>query len=585
MIRTFIASAIIVCLLACLSPADAGTGSEHLFRFAILSDRTGGLTPGVYPAIIDEIDLLNPDFVITAGDHIEGYGEDYERSDAEWDSLLALIGVLDVPVYMIPGNHDIWDDESEAMYTARTGFDPYYSFDHENTHFIVLDNSRIDVAADFPDEQRDWLVADLVAHAEAENIFVFAHKPLWAQTLVLGEPDALHEIFLEHGVDAVFNGHLHHYFSTEFDGIDYTVIGSSGGALYRTAEQPVTRGEFFQFGWVTVTSPGYELAIVDMGSVYPRSVVTASDIREIERVESELVTMDPVRVFDDASVRAAVAVTIENATDKVIDDVVAWDVPEGWIVEPEEAIVVVDPGATEILTFMMLNQGELYPAPRLSCRYPMSNGKMLDVDLPARVMRSANGLITSDPPTIDGDPSDACWRDCTTVTKLHAGYDVPVEGTTEFSFACDADNLYLSAVCFDPEMVNIAASIEERDGSVYGEDCVGYFFQPDPDETTVYQIYVNPLGTIFDQRITFDETMWYTADREWDGEYDVATQRTDDRWSVEVRIPLEQIGGDIEAFPAWKANFRRKQARTSATGDWQVPIDYDPGTFGELSFE
>jgi predicted phosphodiesterase len=583
--KTFVVSAVVVCLVACLCPAAAGTGSEPLFRFAILSDRTGGHTPGIYPKVIEEINLLNPDFVVTVGDHIEGYGEDYERSDVEWDSLMVLIGALEAPFYMTPGNHDIWDDESEAMYTARTGFDPYYSFDYENTHFVILDNSRIDAAADFPEEQRDWLVADLARHSEAENIFVFVHKPLWAQTLVLGQTDPLHDIFREYGVDAVFNGHLHHYFTTEFDGIDYTVIGSSGGGMYRSAEQPVTRGEFFQFGWVTVMSPGYELAVIDLGGIYSRDVVTQDDVREIRRVESELVTVSAVRVFDNASLRAPVEVTIENVTDNVIDDVMVWDVPEGWTVEPEEAILAVDPGETETLTFMMLNQGALYPAPRMSCRYPLSNGKLLDVDLPARVMRMAAGRITLDPPVIDGDLSDACWASCTPVSKLHAAYDATVEGRTEFFFACDAENLYLSAICFDPEMVNVAASVEERDGPIYGEDCVGYFLQPNPGEMTVYQIYVNPLGTVFDQEITFDETMWYTANREWDGEYEVATQRTDDRWSVEIRVPLAQIGGDIEQFPTWRANFRRKQARTSASADWQVPIEYDPNTFGEVAFE
>jgi len=583
--RTFATSVVAVCLVAGVCSIAAGTGSEPLFRFAILSDRTGGHVPGIYPQVIEEINLLNPDFVVAVGDYIEGYGEDYERSEVEWDSLMVLIGALEAPLYMTAGNHDIWDDESEAMYRARTGFDPYYSFDHENTHFVILDNSRIDVAADFPEEQRDWLVADLARHSEAENIFVFAHRPLWASTLVLGQPDALHDIFLEYGVDAVFNGHLHHYFTTEFDGIDYTVIGSSGGGMYRSAEQPVTRGEFFQFGWVTVTSPGYELAVIDLGGIYPSGVVTQDVVREIRRVESELITVGAARVFDDASLRASVDVTVENATSTVIDDVVIWEVPEGWTIDPEEAIVNIGPGETDTLTFIMFNQGELYPAPRMSCRYPLSNGTLLDVDLPARVMRTAAGKITSDPPVIDGDLSDACWTSCTPVSTLHASYDATVEGRTEFSFACDTENLYLSAVCFDPAMVDLTANIEERDGPVYSEDCVGYFFQPNPELTTVYQIYVNPLGTVFDQEITFDETMWYTANREWDGEYEVATQRTDDRWSVEIRIPIAQIGGDIERFWAWGANFRRKQARTSATADWQVPIDYDPGTFGEVTFE
>ena len=33
------------------------------------------------------------------------------------------------------------------MYKAKTGFDPYYSFNHKNTHFVVLDNSRFDALA------------------------------------------------------------------------------------------------------------------------------------------------------------------------------------------------------------------------------------------------------------------------------------------------------------------------------------------------------------------------------------------------------------------------------------------------------
>jgi predicted phosphodiesterase len=583
--QTLVVSMLAVCVIASLCLPVVAEGPRPLFRFAILSDRTGGHTPGVYPRVIEEINLLNPDLVITVGDHIEGYGEDYARSDAEWDSVLVLLDAVEAPLYMTPGNHDIWDDESEGMYRARTGFEPYYSFDYQNTHFVVLDNSRFDVEADFPEEQVEWLTEDLSRNSEAENIFVFVHKPLWSQTLAMGEPDALHDVFVRYGVDAVFNGHLHHYFSTEFDGVDYTVIGSSGGVMYRSVEQPVTRGEFFQFGWVTVTDSGYELAVVDLGGIYPRDVVTQGDVREIDRIESELIRVGSVRVYDDASARAPVDLTVENGTDRVIDDVVEWSVPEGWSVEPEQALLAVNPGETQTLTFMMTNRGDLYPAPRMSCRYPLSNGRLLDVDVAARVMRTAKGVVAEDPPVIDGDVSDACWGRCTPVRKLHAPYDETVDGATEFSFACDAENLYLSAVCYDPEMVNLAAEVEERDGPVYGEDCVGYFFQPDPDEMTVYQIYVNPLGTVFDQKITFDETMWYTADRDWDGEYEVATRRMDDRWSVEVRIPLAQIGGDLEKTPSWMANFRRKQARTSASADWQVPIDYNPGTFGELSFE
>ena len=236
-------------IFAWSSPA---AGSDALFRFVILSDRTGGHTEGVYPRVLEEIGLLNPDFVVTVGDHIEGYGEDYERVNAEWDTLLAMLDTIDAPVYMTPGNHDIWSDESEAIYIERTGQKPHYSFDHGSTHFVVLDVSRIETSEEFPEGQLAWLRADLETAQSADAIYVFFHKPLWAGTLTVGSPDPLHEVFVEYGVDAVFNGHLHHYFSVNYDGVDYTVMGSSGGPRTRTAPQQVARGEFYKVCWVTV---------------------------------------------------------------------------------------------------------------------------------------------------------------------------------------------------------------------------------------------------------------------------------------------------------------------------------------------
>jgi hypothetical protein len=582
---TIVAFAVVFAATVFLGPAAAGGRSQPLFHFAILSDRTGGHTPGVYPRVIDEINLLSPDFVVTVGDHIEGYGQDYERSEAEWDSLLALIGELEAPVYLTPGNHDIWDAVSESMYVARTGQEPYYSFDRDNAHFVILDVARFEYSSDFPETQREWLIQDLKESGDAEHTFVFCHKPLWVNTLMLGDPDPLHDVFREYGVDAVFNGHLHHYFAAEFDGIEYTVVGSSGGGMLRSTEEPVPRGEFFQFGWVTVTPSGHELAVIDLGGIYPRDVVTADDLSEIEDIEGERIVVESIRVAEATSVSAEVAVTIRNDSDRTMADVVTWDAPESWGIEPPEAAVSIEPGGTRTLTFTMRNDGDLFPLPRMSCSYPLSNGRTLDVDLPARVTRTALGRKVSRPPDVDGDVDDACWRDCQTVTELYPGYGEAPDGETEFTFACDADNLYLSAVCYDSAMVDVVAEIADRDGMIFSEDCVGYFLQPDPDSMTVYQIYVSAAGTVFDQKITFDENMWYNADRSWDGEYDVATRRLDDRWSVEITIPLSEIGGDIEENPRWRANFRRKQARTGTTADWQVPIDYDPRTFGELSFE
>src|SRR5262245_21874942 len=49
------------------------------FQFAIVSDRTGGHRAKVFSRAIDQLNLLQPEFVVSVGDLIEGYTESKER--------------------------------------------------------------------------------------------------------------------------------------------------------------------------------------------------------------------------------------------------------------------------------------------------------------------------------------------------------------------------------------------------------------------------------------------------------------------------------------------------------------------------
>jgi len=560
----------------------SGAAGDAVFRFAILSDRTGGHVPGIYPRVIDEINLLCPDIVVTVGDHIEGYTDDMEWANAEWDSLLGLLGNLKAPVYVSPGNHDIWSDASQEVYTERTGRLPHYSFDHENTHFIVLDNSRFDSWDDLPEAQKAWLIADLEANTDAGNTFVICHKPLWYFTLAAGKPDPLHDILVQYDVDAVFTGHFHHYFAGTYDGIDYASIGSSGGYMYRQEEQPVERGEFFQFGWVTVRESGYDLAVVHLGGVYPPDVATIDTEHEIQRIESDLITTTRIPVTGDEWTTATVSV--ENVADRPVEDVIAWDIPDGWRVDPPVLQIRIEPGATADFEFRLSNPGSIYPLPEFRFGYPMSTGRDRKTYISPRVVRRAVAERLDRSPIIDGNVTESCWTRVTPETEFYPPYDdARLDDETSFYFGYDDENLYLAAVCHDGDMDAVAAEVLERDGPVYAEDCVGYFFSPGPDAPVVYQIYFNPDGIVFDQKIEFNEEWQYDADRSWDGEYDVATHRTFDRWSIEVRIPRESLGIETASGKVLGANFRRKLSRArGGVADWQVPIDYNPRTFGEL---
>lgn len=580
-LRSAVASAAVCAILVC-SVAHAAEAPEALFRMAILSDRTGGHTPGVYPKIIEAINLLNPDLVVTVGDYIEGYGEDYERAHAEWDSVLALLRGLEAPVYFTPGNHDIWDAESEAIYRDKTGRAPFYSFDYKGTHFVVLDNSRIESWDMLSGRQFAWILADL-AGTDAKNTFVFFHKPFWDQTLRRGKPDRLHEIFVQNGVDAVFCGHYHRCFAGTFDGIQYVAVGSSGGVVYEDVPQPELVGEFFQFAWVTVYESDQDIALVKHEGVVPHDLVTTDLLNEIERIQTELVELSPVELTEGDAHWAPVTLSIENAGDAPMEGEVEWDVPEGWEMEIPEGGFAIPAGGREEIEFRVLNAGSLYPAPEMSMGYPLADGRTFKLELPLPVVREIAVPGHEEAPVVDGDLSDGFWKQGASVTELYtgAGYS-PVDGDTKFTFGHDAENLYVAAVCADDSMDQLYTGTGERDGAVYLDDCVGFFLQPDPEEMVVYQVYVNADGTVFDQKITFDEHMWWTTDPTWNGEYDVATMRGADRWTAEIAIPFSVLEADVSAHPTWKLNFRRKQHRTTGAADWQVPIDYNPETFGRI---
>src|ERR1700757_1134505 len=54
------------------------------FRFALVSDRTGGHRARVFSQAVEQLNLLQPEFVLAVGDLIEGGKENAAHLAAEW---------------------------------------------------------------------------------------------------------------------------------------------------------------------------------------------------------------------------------------------------------------------------------------------------------------------------------------------------------------------------------------------------------------------------------------------------------------------------------------------------------------------
>jgi predicted phosphodiesterase len=577
---TFIVSLV----LGCAAVTWAG-GKD--FNFVIIGDRTGGHVPGVYGEVVDEINLLGPDVVVSVGDQIEGYTEDVPTLEAQWDEYWDIAGKLKAPLYLCPGNHDILNDAMLGVWRERTGREPCYSFDYEGVHFVVLDTGRWESSEEWLAESgyRGWLEKDLAKHKKDRMTVVVYHVPFWYDTLAEGEADPLHEIFRANGVDAVFNGHYHLYANAEYDGIPYTMVGSSGGGIEKEDEN---LGVYFQYVWCTVRGDELAWTVLKKGSARPRDAVLASDVKTVDRIETELVRVPPFP-FAEGDAEAAVAVFVENATPDEFAAPVTWEAGDNWTLEPASGEVTLKPGESAEVEFAARLTGELYPLPEVAVAYPFRGELVHEYEnsLPACRVQPVTALAA--PPTVDGDLGDACWREAATATYFCApgGGPCTIDPTT-FYFGYDAANLYVAARCEQEDMEALVTAAEARDDFVHTDDCVGFFLLPNPGENVFYQLYVNAAGVIFDIAYTFAEPAELDTEGKeaWNAECEVATGRGDGYWTFEAAIPVATLGADgVVAGDRWRANFRRKEQAKGGSADWQYPIGFDPRRFGYLAFE
>lgn len=254
--------AVVVVFLGIIG-ARALTEPRNDFRFSILGDRTGGATPEIYGRVWREVEMFHPDFVINVGDTIEG-GDD-ARAESEWQALHPVWQrYKHFPLYLIPGNHDIWSNESKALYERESGRRAYYSFNYQEAHFTVLDNS---VTTDLSYQQIRFLEEDLKANADRRPKFIFFHRPYWLFPLKLGNGDfPLHQIARKYGVTCVISGHGHQFVRIVRDGIVYMEVGSSGGSIARGTRigQGFAQGWFYHHVWGRVKGSKVEFTVKEI---------------------------------------------------------------------------------------------------------------------------------------------------------------------------------------------------------------------------------------------------------------------------------------------------------------------------------
>jgi len=274
------------------------------FQFAIIGDRTGGSDPGgIFNRAMDQLNLLQPEFVINVGDLVEGYTEDKAKAAAQWDEVEGIIKTLEMPFFYVAGNHDLGNDVMKQVWLERRGA-TYYHFIYHNVLFLVFNSEDPsnpiskdieEKTATFKKLQKEdpaaaqKMLAEFMASLDAYRVpmvmsdqqinyfrkvladnpnvrwtFAFFHQPDWEHKNPGNALQAIEQM-LQGRPHTLIAGHLHYYDIEKRNGRDYITMGPVGASWHKNGP-----GNVDHILWITMKKDGPEIAMITLDGVWDR---------------------------------------------------------------------------------------------------------------------------------------------------------------------------------------------------------------------------------------------------------------------------------------------------------------------------
>lgn len=162
----------------------------------------------------------------------------------------------------------------------------------------------------------------------------------------------------------------------------------------------------------------------------------------------------------------------------------------------------------------------------------------------AAVSRKINPELTVNrinAPEIDGRISAGEWADASRYTGFSKLPGSRISHhQPEVRFGYDDRALYVALISKGPQRAPVAEKTR-RDSNVWEDDGVELYLQPDSQPENLYQLIINPQGTVYDQRIRKSSSAAENAAWNCNGLHAV-TKISDGIWCTELAIPFSDLG-------------------------------------------
>ena len=147
-------------------------------------------------------------------------------------------------------------------------------------------------------------------------------------------------------------------------------------------------------------------------------------------------------------------------------------------------------------------------------------------------------IFTNQTPTLDGKLTEAIWQSAAAInnfTQKELDFGKPSTEATKVAIVYDKLAMYIGVWCYQKN--SIAAKYMQRDFNYEEDDNFQVALSPFSDRRNGYLFIINPNGARADLLISGNES----ANKDWNGVWDVRTTITDEGWFAEIRIPFNSL--------------------------------------------
>ncbi|MBT8404103.1 MAG: carbohydrate binding family 9 domain-containing protein [Gemmatimonadetes bacterium] len=189
------------------------------------------------------------------------------------------------------------------------------------------------------------------------------------------------------------------------------------------------------------------------------------------------------------------------------------------------------------------------------------------LDLPRPELRA---LRITEPIELDGVLTEEAWSraEATDSHWIQIGPDAgfPSSEATVVRVLYDDDALYFGADLYDPDPASLISAGLDPEYDTASSDLLSVALDTFRDRSNGFVFAINPAGAVFDAQAFNDQR---DVSRSWEGIVEVETRVHEDRWTLEMRIPLSTLRYDPSpGEQVWGLNFSRRIRRRNEDSYW-----------------